>query len=83
MIMVASTMYQAMIWMEVDEGKAVMFCRDGHLFKPAEFTWNIFIESRIYGKRISLTSLSLVSAIYSITHCSRNTNTFINLCYMW
>jgi hypothetical protein len=70
--MVASAIYQAMILVEVDECRTVMFCRVRYVFKPVEFTLIIFTKSRVCGKIIPLVSLSLVSAIYNITHCSRN-----------
>jgi len=81
--MVASTVYQAMILVEVDECSAVMFCRVRHVFKPTEFTLTIFTTARVCGKVILLPSLPLLSAIYNITHCSRNINSFINLYYSW
>jgi hypothetical protein len=50
--MVASAIYQAMVWVEVDESRAVIFYRDRHVFKPVGFTLTIFIKSRVCGKII-------------------------------
>lgn len=69
--------------MEVDECRAVMFCRVRHVFKPVEFTLTIFTKSRLCGKIISLSSLPFLSAVYNITHCSRDINLFVNLYYLW
>jgi hypothetical protein len=60
--MVASAIYQAMIWVEVSEYRAVMFCRVRNIFKPVEFTLFIFTKSIIRGKIIGF-SISCVCHI--------------------